>query len=871
MLDTEISTLETPELRNGQIAEAAVQMKNGAEQIGVDGCISTDLPTNVKMFDRDSMRAQNLQSALYWAKLGFKVIPIRPTDKRPLRKWCYATSDEAEVRRLWSRHPDGLVGIITGPSDLVVLDYDKKNGGLETFNQHMALYPEMSKTYIEETRSGGRHVYFLRGGLNVTSGNHIFTKTHKGVVSNRIEDRDWPGVDLKAVGGLIVAANSIDEKGEYKALNDNHIQPLPESIKEMLRKIGRLLDEEAFDQEERDPVYSNVEAMPIRTRYYCDKHSPPCIKTIISELQAGKADHSSRFALGCYLAGLHLDKGSIMAVFSAAPDFNPDITEQQVDCIFDKGYKCLRCATMDAEGLCPSTEGCNGEKSPAWNYRNNYYVKSWPFDAAKDDTGISEMLAYLDGEDIRYVRGTKRWFLWNGQFWPEDVEAACLSQKITDMADVLIDRVLYLSSMTKTLEGTAKEAHAAKVKNQYGQYRYMRSSGGLSSIINVASKVVGTFALDGIDELDKDKNMVNLLNGVINLDTGEFIPHGERTKPFLMTMQENVAYDPQATCPTYDRFIDEITCGDKALAEYIQKWAGYCLSGDTREQLFMVFKGAGANGKSVLVEVWHDIMGDYAATASSTAFTNSRGGNNGRFSFGRLRSIRLLVCSEVAEGQTWNTEKLKSFTGGERINAEEKHMPEFEYTPQAKVTFLFNHVPTARKDRAMERRLRIVPFNLNVDLDKLDKNLKAKLLEEKAGIFNWMLEGYRKWKTEGFIEPAAVINATEEHWQESDYIAAFLADRCDIGKGESFWCLPERLYDDYRVWQVSHEAEFLSPNTFARKLNSLGFKLATRYSDTEKDENGKLKQYRVRVGLRLKPPQTVTCADIKETIRAING
>ncbi|WP_048198067.1 phage/plasmid primase, P4 family [Methanocella arvoryzae] len=856
MVNDSIPNPNSPSVGTRQIAEATVQMKNGAEQLGIDGCVSTDLPT---MADKlDSIREQNLNGALLWVHRGASVIPLIPGKKIPYCTWDWSVSEGSGVFYLWEKFPYALIGVMTGKSGYIVWDFDKKHGGLETYNLMCQLYPELKESYIEETRSGGLHVYFTCGDLTVKKGVDIFMKKlADGKKVPKWADKNWPGVDICANGSIAVAAPSVDVKGEYKVLNNKPIQPISQGLIDLLRLTGRVMDAEAFEKAEADPAYSKVEAQPIPNRYYKEQFAPICIKGIVDSLKEGKADNDSMFALACYLMGLNLENEAILSVYSVSPKFDRGLTEHYLNYYRRMGYKCQTCVTMQANGLCTGGAGCNKVKSPAWNYRNTYYVENWPYDNAKDEKGVADMLADLYGDDIRYVRGTEKWYTWNGENWPEDVDEAHLSRMITCMADLVMDRLLFLSSLTKTItEGEARKAHKAHIENLYRQFHKMRTVGNIKSMIKMASMTIESIILDSVDELDKDKHLINLLNGAFNLDTSEFIPHGERTKPYLMTLRANVAYNPEAKRPRFDKFIDEITCGDKDLADYLQRSLGYALSGYTGEEKFFAWFGNGRNGKSKLAEAILYLMGDYASSANATAFIMPKNGNIRSFSFARLRGKRFIRCSEVPENSVWNDVRIKEFLS-DTITAEEKFGAEFDYKPQGKLFFLCNHLPAMPKDRSTETKFFVVPFDLQLEPHQVDMGIEEALKAEAEGILLWMIEGYQKWKANDLRRISqAVKEASDRYWRDADWFAAFLSDMCvidpsaEVDAGE--------LYTTFKSWQERVGAPIQSATAFGKRLTSSGFK--SRESKRT-DRDGRKRTVNLRIGLKLKIA-IATCEDL---------
>jgi putative DNA primase/helicase len=119
---------------------------------------------------------------------------------------------------------------------------------------------------------------------------------------------------------------------------------------------------------------------------------------------------------------------------------------------------------------------------------------------------------------------------------------------------------------------------------------------------------------------------MNCNSGVINLKTGELLPHD---RELLMRKLAPVDFNPKVECPIFLRFLDRIFEGDGELIRFVQRAIGYSLTSDTSEQCTFVLNGTGANGKTTLIHVIQDLLGDYAQqTPMETLMATKPGGVN---------------------------------------------------------------------------------------------------------------------------------------------------------------------------------------------------------------------------------------------------
>jgi putative DNA primase/helicase len=247
-------------------------------------------------------------------------------------------------------------------------------------------------------------------------------------------------------------------------------------------------------------------------------------------------------------------------------------------------------------------------------------------------------------------------------------------------------------------------------------------------------------------------------------------------------MMGGCEYREDARCPHWDIFIHEITCGDKALATYLQRLAGYCLTGDVGEQVYFIFYGKGSNGKSTFLRVLTGILGDYATYANFRTFADKGIDGAGRDELARLRGKRLVVDIEVKKRQRLNESLLREITGGEELVGHFLYHKEFTYQPQFKVILGVNDLPQIEgTDLATWRRPHLVPFNYTVpEKERLRDLFETYLRPEFPGILNWMIAGCRDWQRSGLAPPEAVTGATREYKRSMDTVERFLRECCDV-------------------------------------------------------------------------------------------
>ena len=174
------------------------------------------------------------------------------------------------------------------------------------------------------------------------------------------------------------------------------------------------------------------------------------------------------------------------------------------------------------------------------------------------------------------------------------------------------------------------------------------------------------------------------------------------------------AVAPGGDCPMWLKFLAVVTDGNEKLQQYLQRVAGYCLTGSTREHAMFFLHGTGANGKGVFISTLTGIWGDYAAVAPMETFIESHSDRHPT-ELAKLRGARLVVAQETEQNRRWAESKIKSLTGGDKITARFMRQDFFEYTPQFKLMIAGNHKPSLRGvDEAIRRRIHLVPFAVTI-------------------------------------------------------------------------------------------------------------------------------------------------------------
>jgi putative DNA primase/helicase len=304
-----------------------------------------------------------------------------------------------------------------------------------------------------------------------------------------------------------------------------------------------------------------------------------------------------------------------------------------------------------------------------------------------------------------------------------------------------------------------------------------------------------------------------------DLRTGQDRPHRREDYNTKITA---VAADERVPIPLWSQFLDRVTAQDKELQAYLQRMAGYCMTGVTTEHVLFFLYGTGANGKGVFLNTLHGIWGSYAAVASMETFIETRYEQHST-DLAMLDGARLVIAQEVEKGKAWSEAKINRLTGGDPITARYMRQDFFTYKPKFKLIIAGNHKPSLRSvNEAVRRRFHLVPFTVTIPPAERDKGLFEKLKPEWPGIFNWALQGCLEWQKIGLAPPKVVSEASEAYFAEEDLITTWIGECCAVD--EIYSASSGELYQSWKKWAEDAGEHPGSNKAFSNSLEERGYK-----------------------------------------------
>ena len=312
------------------------------------------------------------------------------------------------------------------------------------------------------------------------------------------------------------------------------------------------------------------------------------------------------------------------------------------------------------------------------------------------------------------------------------------------------------------------------------------------------------------DDFNRNPYLVNVRNGLLDIRDMSFKEH---TPSYLSTVQLNVEYNPQVDCPQFKKFLNEVL--DCKLIPLVQEIVGYLLTTNTASQKAFVFWGPARTGKSTLLWVV-----EYLLLGKKNVSNIPWQEIGDKFKTAELLGKLANVFSDLPSKSIDDTGIFKVVTGEDYLMAEKKNKNPFKFKPFARLVFSCNELPRNYVDRTegFYRRLIIVPFNRQIEKNKIDKALKYKFQREKEGIFNWALEGLKRLYENNFefSENELTDGVKKEYKRENNNVISFVEECCELDG--LFSCSRIEIYEAYKELCVEAGLKALSQIKFNKEL-----------------------------------------------------
>ena len=456
------------------------------------------------------------------------------------------------------------------------------------------------------------------------------------------------------------------------------------------------------------------------------------------------------------------------------------------------------------------------------------------------DIGQAKVFEKVFGEVVKFSPET-RCLVYNGVYWEEsDEKARLLVHQLTELqmqdADSLLkfwetelkeagvgaglDEKLTTKQITSVL--TAKQKVIYEQYQRAVQYKAFvlkrRQTGAIAAVLKEAAPHL---AID-VSTLDSETYLLNTPAGTYDLRAGADVVYPHKAEDYITKV---TAVSPSDEgMELWEAMLDVVFCGDQDLKSYVQQLAGLAAIGGVFAENLIIAYGEGRNGKSTLFNVIARVLGSYSGSLSADVLTNSCR-RNIKPELAELRGKRLVIASELEEGNGLNTAVLKQLCSTDPIYAEPKYRRPFSFIPTHLAVLCTNHLPSiGTMDTGTWRRIKVVPFNAVIQGDSEVKNYTEYLFKNAGGaILKWIMDGSKMVIENGYkIEvPDAVKSVVEEYRATNNDFQEFLDSCCNVGDGYS---IPSgELYTAYRSYATTQGFFPKNKQNFYSNLERAGF------------------------------------------------
>jgi putative DNA primase/helicase len=322
-------------------------------------------------------------------------------------------------------------------------------------------------------------------------------------------------------------------------------------------------------------------------------------------------------------------------------------------------------------------------------------------------------------------------------------------------------------------------------------------------------------------DVEQLKGKINFKNGLYDISSKTLINPSSDIKTAL---QINATYNPDATCPRFQKFLDEAV--DKQDQLILQEMVGYLLTTETRAEKAFILYGPGRTGKSTFLKVIEYILGEEHVSNVPLQYLSQK------FYIGRLYGKLLNTFADLPSKSLDDTGVFKALISGDRVFAEDKFKDPFFFRCTARLLFSCNELPANYVDRSegFFRRLLIIPFTNQIEQDKVDPHLFEKLIEEVDGIVQWALIGLHRLIENNFqfSHSDSSERLLHQYRKESNNVIWFVEEYCILDlratiKGQD-------LYRFYKMKCLENGKQPVSKIKFFQSLER-EYKSIVRYED----------------------------------------
>ena len=401
--------------------------------------------------------------------------------------------------------------------------------------------------------------------------------------------------------------------------------------------------------------------------------------------------------------------------------------------------------------------------------RNNDSDLNSLFNGNDSDLTFARRLEKFCGSNVRWLTDDEKWLMYQDGVWKRGSENnSCVSHLGRSLADTLTQ---YATTNTE--------------KNLAEKFQSSKKISAAITLLKTCDSIRIT-----ADDLDRHLNLLNCLNGVVDLQTGWLYPNVEM-RSAMITQQCRAAIDKDAKSETVDNFFRDIMPDEMTRAGLL-RWLGYCLTGEVSEEKFAVWIGAsGANGKGTLSGTLLELLGSYATGLAPRALLRKydTDADKATTALNVLENARFAISEEMPLDGELDCSLTKNLTGGDRINLRKNYGEYRTIRSTAKINLSGNFAPRIENvhDGGILRRMINFAFQVQFGTREhpADNNLKKKLLrpDNLSALLFLLVRESKAWyrgDEGGLVVSPLMKQATERHLSQNDFVADFIDDNYEL-------------------------------------------------------------------------------------------
>ncbi|MCA8882132.1 MAG: bifunctional DNA primase/polymerase [Rhodobacteraceae bacterium] len=742
-----------------------------------------------------------LDAALRYARRGWLILPIGAGTKGDdgsgnsthhlSNGYKGASCDPETIRTWWTRWPGANIGLNLEASGLVALDADtyKPDCGWKTFIEGR----DLPETLVQRSPRGGRHFIF------------------RSAAAARYPGKLCPGVEIKHRGYILLEPSTF-EGGDYRFETDHAPAPVPDWVP-TVDGLARTAAQERPGKAQAvlGRGFAGLDGAPtteveeLLSWIDPDAHGYEGWMQILLALH----DHFRGSAEGLALAEAWSRQGK---------KFKPGEVAGKWEGFRAGGGVSL--GTLAQRARLSGADLSHIARRRHGGDRLRHQPDSFPDDPPdlSHDHLALDLGARSWDANARHVALWGKWLFWNGKHWRRDETLEHLSRTRDFLRTRATELQTWADREAASLEHREGTGKARKLKRwARDQAKVLRSSATVVAVSNLARANVGSAVTH--EAFDASGFLVGTPGGTVDLRTGAL--RAARREDMISRVTACAPADASTRPSLWLRFLSEVLQGDQDTIAFLQRAAGYALTGSTAEHKLLFLHGSGRNGKSLILNTLLHIWGDYGRRVPASTFLNSQTERHPTDIAG-LQGARLAIASELPRGKSWDEAVIKDLTGGDRMTARFMRQDYFEFDPQLTLMIAGNTQPSFRGvDEAIRSRVILVPFSVIIPPERRDLALPEKLKAEGPAILRWCIEGALAWQERGLDVPRSLAAASAAYFDEEDTLGQFLED--ETCADPHAITATEDLILRFNFWSERQGLGSWSKRTLVKELKMRGF------------------------------------------------